>query len=271
MTLTETAPYGSPDKIIRVLERYRETGLGGSPITPPLVQKMQMGSEVARRVVQSLKELELTSEDGTPTSTLIAFEKAPSTEYKSVLANHLLDYYSPVFAVLGKDTSNWTPIEVEDQFREFKPKTLRGRMVSCFLGLCEYAGIVDPLSAKRSAPRTTNSASTRTSRISSAPRTVKKDDGTIRSDGVNDPIAVRGASETVSANLSSGGMLLVALSGRVTDLNSSERQFVFQIFDWVKELSNRKALMAAAEFQGDDANADPPVNLSEVFKNENVR
>ena len=117
MPITETAPYAPAGGVTAVLEKYRETGLGGAPITPAIVQKLSVGGdEIARRVVLSLKQLELIDDDGNPMQSLVAFKKAPSTEYRRLFAAHLFDVYSVVFAVLGRDLSNKTTDQLEDAF-----------------------------------------------------------------------------------------------------------------------------------------------------------
>jgi hypothetical protein len=142
MAITDQAPYAPAAGVITVLERFRETSLGGSRVTTDLVMRLSMGEEVARRVVLSLRLLDLIDDEGQPTNNFVAFKQASSDEYQQVLRDQLYDAYAPVFAVLGKDLQTKTPAQVEDAFRKFRPDSLRKRMVTCFLGLCEYAGIV---------------------------------------------------------------------------------------------------------------------------------
>lgn len=151
---TDTAPYGTAGGITTILDIYRETGLGGAPITTELVSRFGMGQEVARRVVLSLRLLDLIDEDGQPTASLLGFKRAPSGDYKRIFADLLLDAYSQVFAILGNDFGNKTPTQIEDAFRTFRPDSLRKRMVTCFLGLCEYAGLVEHAPAKKPGPKT---------------------------------------------------------------------------------------------------------------------
>lgn len=143
MALTTKAPFGSTGAVVKTLETYRETGFGGATIDSALVGRLGYGAEVARRVVLSLQMLELIDENGAPTEKLQAFKQAPSSEYLQFLADHLIDVYAPVFAILGNNIGSKSNAEVEDAFRPFQPNSLRKRMVALFLGLCGYVGITD--------------------------------------------------------------------------------------------------------------------------------
>lgn len=240
MPITETAPYAPADGIIAVLEKYRETGLGGSPITPTVVQRMSKGEEIARRVVLSLKQLELIDDDGVPTPTLEAFKKAPSTEYKRFFANHLYDVYSIIFAVLGQNIDGKTNVEVEDAFRDLKPDSLRKRMVTCFLGLCGYAGIVDE------------------SRIKPGPKSTSKPTGTPTRKKLpqhRKPVAPATTTTTLPpplggasavATLESGGTVTLTVSVSVVDMSAKDRNFVFDLIDKVKGYGKAPELAAGS-------------------------
>lgn len=256
--ITSTAPYAAADSIIKVLERYRSTTFGGGPVTPAIVQKLQMGEEVSRRVVLSLRQLELIDDEGMPTEALKAFERAPTDQYRSVLATHLRGVYAPVFAVLGSDISAATPIEVEDQFRELTPKTLRGRMARCFLGLCAYAGITETAAPDKSVSKSTRPAASRPQRANEDKRTPKG-----RPQGV-DLISVKGASEAVSAILSSGGALIIAISGKVSDLTTEERSKIFALFDEVKTFGQPRALNAGQSTM--KVTPETTGDLAQIFK-----
>lgn len=148
MAITEQAPYAPTASVVKALDTYRETGLGGGPITPPLLARLSMGEEIARRVALSLKLLGLIDDDGQATPSLLKFKQAGSSEYKPLLAEILYEVYDPVFAVIGRDPSKKSPHEIEDAFRAFRPDSLRKRMVTLFLGLCEYAEIIEASPAR---------------------------------------------------------------------------------------------------------------------------
>jgi hypothetical protein len=149
MAIGDQAPYAPTDAVVRVLETYRDTGLGGGPINNTVLARMGMGDEICRRVLMSLRLLDLIDDEGKATTNLLAFKQATSEKYKEVLADQLYDVYAPVFAVTGTDLNSRTTAQVEDAFRTFKPDSLRKRMVTLFLGLCQYVGIMnEPAKAK---------------------------------------------------------------------------------------------------------------------------
>jgi hypothetical protein len=151
MALTTHAPFASTDPFVKTIETYRETGLGGGSITLAILQRMSMGDEVARRVISTLRMLELIDDDGRPTQNLIDLKHASSAEYKNIFADQLREAYAPVFAVMPNPGGK-TIEQVTDAFRTFKPESLRSRMVTLFLGLCEYTGIVDGSVVRKTTP-----------------------------------------------------------------------------------------------------------------------
>jgi hypothetical protein len=142
--ITDQAPYAPAPGVITVLDRYRDTGLGGAKITPDLVKRMSIGATVADRVVDTLTLLDLIGDDGTPTDTFKAFKAASSESYLDVFRQVLLNAYKPVFDILGEDLVDKTITDIEDAFRTYRPESLRSRMVTLFLGLCRYAGMEVP-------------------------------------------------------------------------------------------------------------------------------
>jgi hypothetical protein len=231
MALTTTAPYASPEVVIRVLERFRESGFAGQPITTSAVQKLGIGTEVARRAVLALKLLELISDDGAPQAPLVAFKNAPSDKYLQVLADQLLAMYEGIFAFTGRDISDKTPQQLEDAFREFDQPSLRNRMVSCFVGLCTYSGLVTGAKTKPG-PRIATSAKPR-GELSRATRSSAASRRHTPSQG-NDLVT--------QADLPSGGVVRLTVSADLVGLTGAEREFVFGLIDKVKEYGKRPAL-----------------------------
>ncbi len=240
MPLTDTAPYSSTEPTIRAMETYRETGFGGAPVTVELISRMGYKDEVARRVVLSLAMLGLIDEAGMPTPAFVAFKQAPSSDYKQVLRDVLLEAYAAVFAVTGMELEKKTQVELEDAFRPYRPDSLRKRMVSLFIGLAEYTGLVEKIERKKPGPRT--GASVRT-----APRHPSAGEPKRRapdSSGTNPPPpppplrqdSPNGDSHTVE--LRSGGQVTLAVSARMFDLvGTDDWEFVTQLIAAMKNYS----------------------------------
>jgi hypothetical protein len=242
--ITGSAPYAPANGISTVLDTYRDTGLGGSPITTALVTRLSMGDEVARRVVLSLRQLDLIDEEGVPTESLVAFKKAPSDEYRQVFANHLYDVYAAVFAVLGKDFSNKTPAQIEDAFRNFKPDSLRKRMVTCFLGLCQYAGIVDTVPKGQPGPKkssTTMGIRSATSSTYLRPRPVFGPSPRARAS------KDQGKGDTYTVDLGSGGKVTLTVQFSLFDLDHRDREFIYGLIDQMKKYGDQPALPVGRE------------------------
>ena len=153
MAITTVAPVAPTGMVTKVLDTYRETGLGGGPITPELLVRMSMGDEIARRVLQTLRLLDYIDDDGNPTKSFLAFKQASTASYKQLFADQLYDIYAPVFAVTGKNLAGKTVTDVEDAFRRYSPGSLRKRMVTLFLGLCQYAGVAETVPTRKPGPK----------------------------------------------------------------------------------------------------------------------
>jgi hypothetical protein len=238
MAITDTAPYAPSAGVIKVLETYRETGLGGAPITTDLVMRLSMGNEVARRVVMSLHQLELLDAENMPTQTLVAFKHAPTDEYKQVFAAHLLDVYASVFAIVGTNLNQKTQTEIEDAFRHFKPDSLRKRMTTCFIGLCEYAGLISPATGrpgpKIGARPAKQKGQTTTGRASAPPSTPPP------LPPLGQPVAIPGDMTTVQ--LLSGGTVILAVDVNLIRLSPKDREFVLDLIDKVNSYAEHPAL-----------------------------
>ncbi len=163
--ITEHAPYAPTDGVITVLNRYRDTGLGGQKITTDLIKRLAIGATVADRVVDTLRVLDLIDDEGTPTDAFVAFKQAHEDSYRDVFKGVLLDAYSPVFAVTGQDLSEKRPADIEHAFRSYRPESLRKRMVTLFLGLCQYAGLIDQAPVRPRGPRPGASATPKKSSV----------------------------------------------------------------------------------------------------------
>jgi hypothetical protein len=155
MAIDAHAPYAPFGAVEKVLETYRDTGLGGRAITPELLVSLSVGGSIAPRVVHTLRVLDLIDDNGRATDKLDAFKKAPHDSYHEVLADVVRDAYEPVFALTGMNLNEKTSAQIEDAFRNFKPDSLRPRMVTLFINLCEYVGLMDRPPARTTASRST--------------------------------------------------------------------------------------------------------------------
>lgn len=142
-----TAPYTSAPALIKVIEGYRDRGLQ-TPFTLDVLMKAGVSEALAPRTLQALEVLGLVDDTGTPTATLDGLRRAPATEYQDRFAEFLRGAYAEVFAFA--DPREDSRERIRDAFRDFTPRGQQERMVSLFLALCAYAGIIDrPLPAVR--------------------------------------------------------------------------------------------------------------------------
>lgn len=157
------APYTAPKAVIGFIEAYRQRGLQ-VPFTQDVLVKAGVSETLAPRTMTSLKLLSLVTENGDPTQQLMDLRKAPEVEFKPRVAALIRDVYAEVFSYV--DPSADPQERIRDGFRSYTPVGQQGRMVTLFLGLCEYAGLV-PSSAERKASAAGGAATRRQNR---APR-----------------------------------------------------------------------------------------------------
>jgi Family of unknown function (DUF5343) len=238
--ITDTPPYGPADRVIETLEKFRETGFGGKPITPDLLGALGMGYEVARRVVLSLRLLDLIDDDGNATNQLTAFKQAATNEYRTQFASLLLKEYEQVFALLGQDLDSKTLVQIEDCFRSlFRPDSLRKRQVTLFLALAAYAGLMRERPQGSTPKQSTRPRTARTTK----PVTPKSlNSGGALRDPPAPPPPPPPDGTTAVAQLESGGTVRLVVSVNLVDLSPTDRNFVFDLIDKVKAYGNRPAL-----------------------------
>lgn len=164
ITANGTAPYTSPSSVTTVIERYRDRGLQ-TPFTVEVLAKAGVSDGLAPRTLQALELLGLIDKDGEPTEQFTALRVAPQEEFQERFAAILRGAYGEVFSFI--DPAQDSRERVRDAFRSYKPIGQQERMVTLFLGLCAYAGLIEQ------APRRPNTQArvrhTRTSASARAP------------------------------------------------------------------------------------------------------
>ncbi len=145
------APYAPFSVVKSVIERHRQVKL--PTITPDVLLRMGVTESLAPRSLQALRLLDLVDDQGQPTPTFEAIRKAPTEELAPRLAELVRQAYEPVFAVIDPTTA--TVQQIADAFRGFHPPGQRERMVSRFMGLMAYAGMIETAPKRTPGPRQT--------------------------------------------------------------------------------------------------------------------
>lgn len=140
ITPNAPAPYTSAPALLKVIEGYRNRGLQ-TPFSVDVLIKANVSEALAPRTMQALELLDLVDEGGNPTETLEALRRAPETEYRERFADFLRSAYAEVFAFA--DPREDSRERIRDAFRDFTPRGQQERMVSLFLALCAYAGLIE--------------------------------------------------------------------------------------------------------------------------------
>jgi hypothetical protein len=160
--------YGPPRAVIGIIERWRDRGLP-TPITADtLVRASVTTDSLAPRTLQTLKLLDLIDDGGHPTDEFAELRKVPSDQYKERLASLLRVAYADVLAHVDPTKDEYE--RIRDGFRVYNPPGVRDRMVTLFLGLSEYAGLISQDRAKELTGR--RSSRTKPTRLAPA-RTTK--------------------------------------------------------------------------------------------------
>jgi hypothetical protein len=133
------APYAPPATIIEFVGAYRSRSIP-TPITGAVLERVGVTASLVPRVTQTLRLLDLLTEDGQPTPELEELRKAPEAELRDRFAALLRAVYADVFQYVDPATDSAE--KVTDQFRHYEPRGQLKRMVTLFLTLCEFAGIL---------------------------------------------------------------------------------------------------------------------------------
>lgn len=133
------APYTTVAAATAALSAFRDRGLG-LPITADVLTRAGVPESIARRTLQSLRELELVDKQGQPTATFEAMRQARGDEeYKALLQEWLRDVYADVLQY--GDPSVDVLDKVQEAFRTYEPVGQRKSMASLLVGLWRYAGL----------------------------------------------------------------------------------------------------------------------------------
>ena len=131
----EGAPYAPTTVVADLLTRNRNGGLP-EPVTLVTLERLGVSESLRPRTLQTLKQLDYVSEDGSLTPDFANLRKVPTPDYLPKIAEMLRATYAEVFAVV--DPSNATYEQIKDAFRVFTPPGQIDRMTSLFLGLLDH-------------------------------------------------------------------------------------------------------------------------------------
>jgi Family of unknown function (DUF5343) len=166
VTMDQPAPYAPASAILDLIERHRNKGL------PPVVDsdvllRAGVSDSLVPRTLQSLKTLDLLSDDGRPSQVFEGIRLAPTAEYQQRLAEWLTVAYADALSYIDPATDD--EVAIRDAFRKYIPTGQQGRMVTLFMGLFTAAGVMPP---KQKA--STNSASVKIVKRQASARGVKQ-------------------------------------------------------------------------------------------------
>ncbi len=146
-----TGPYAPAGAIIEVIERYRDRGLQ-TPITTDVLERVGIPESLSQRTLQALRLLDFVDADGQPSAELERLSRVPDDgEFKQGIRELLTAAYAEVYSYVDPATDGID--KVRGAFRAYNPRSQQDRMVSLFLGLCEWAG-VDTTAAAASKKKT---------------------------------------------------------------------------------------------------------------------
>lgn len=199
--------YVPVEAIIRFLDAAR-TGDLQTPVTLHSLRVIGTPDSVAPRTLRALEVLGFVRDNGEPTDAMQKFSSAEADGHVHVLASTLREAYSSVFEALP-DIASASHEQIEAAFAGVEPATQRHRMIRLFLGLCQYAGIVD-------------------GRVRRQRRRAGPTPDTARDATPFEP------AEQHRVDLRSGGTVEIAISVRLFELSREDRDFVLELVDRVR-------------------------------------
>lgn len=245
-----TGAYAPTTAVVNVIERYRDRGLPAPVDADTLVRAGLTTESLAPRTVQSLKLLGLLDDAMQPTAELVALGRVPTDQFKERLAAVLRTAYADVFKFVDPATEDFE--RIRDQFRPYKPPSLRDRMAALFLGLSEYAQIIPEgrtkeLTGRRPAsgkPRPPRPPSPRPSGTTAEPLL----DGSAAGASTAVPqYSTTPGGDSRSLKLKSGDTLTVTLSAPVLLLPKEDRDFILQLIEKMEDYENKLGASAGVQ------------------------
>ena len=134
----ESRPYAAPSNVVSVLVRARSRNLPET-ISNEFLRLADVPETVFGRVMTALRFLDLVTEDGRPTETLLAISGAPEAQYRELLAASIRTAYADDFQRI--DPARDPQGKIQDAFTPYQPRSQTQRMVILLLGLCREAEI----------------------------------------------------------------------------------------------------------------------------------
>lgn len=152
------APYASPNSVMEVIRRLRETGLP-DPLTLDGLGAVGVPNSMVSTTMRSLKFLGFVDDNGKQLPALHQLSIATSDDYQEVLGGIVKSAYSDVFRIVDPAKHDFE--KVSDAFRPYSPQKQRLKMVRLFLGLCGEAGLAEEQPIRRRGQGTGRSSSPR--------------------------------------------------------------------------------------------------------------
>lgn len=155
VTTDQPAPYAPASAILDLIERHRNRGL------PPVVDadvlaRAGVSDSLIPRTLQSMKTLDLLTDDGRPSEVFEGIRLAPSAEYQQRLTEWLNAAYSDALTFIDPATDD--EVAIRDAFRKYIPTGQQGRMVTLFMGLFTAAGVMPARQKQAGSPKAASAA-----------------------------------------------------------------------------------------------------------------